>query len=260
MGEPDRGAIARVRCALAGGHWANLEDMAALQGFEERRPDVARLVRAARRLHAEAARHAVSGGLGVLVASAGYPADPEPYGDPVRGVPLGGRFVLADADPAAAEVSRALRACWPGVAAVHADAARPHDVLDVPEVRELAEAGPLQLQAELLLHWLPAAECAAMLAGWAAGLPSGSEVVLTMALPDGTDWTRGEAARLRDHLGAEPYEHSAEDLRGWLAGAGLARIAVSDVTGATGLRVAGGLAPGRRAPQARAVFAVAQVR
>jgi hypothetical protein len=124
-----------------------------------------------------------------------------------------------DRDPVVLSHVRALYGHDPGIAAADADLADPGAVLADPGLRAVIDLGePALVLLAAVLHFVPAAEAAAILAGYAARLAPGSCIAVSSV--------RFEAPGLAERM-AELYtagkleNHSRDDVTGWLEGAGL---------------------------------------
>ena len=97
----------------------------------------------------------------------------------------------------------------------------PEEVLAAPEVASLLATGkPACVIAGLVLHLAPGAQVAASaVAAYAAALPSGSVLAVSVSLPGRSP----EADRLAELLApaARVHRHTAEDVAQWMKAAGM---------------------------------------
>ena len=188
------------------------------QAIEARYPSVPSHIRAAQDFHLRAARWCAERGISRFIRAGHFTALPSGRNvhDAVREINPGAEVIYAYRDPAAFSFSAGLLDWDHGTTAV---LSRTGGFLAADPVGEmLAEGEPVCLIAGMVLHFAPAERAAARLARAAAALPPESVVVVSMTLPG----TRPEADEiLRMFTPAVTYRHTAEDLVGWLEGAGL---------------------------------------
>lgn len=134
--------------------------------------------------------------------------------------------VYVDADPMVASHASALLGGSRMLAAVHGDLRFPAAVCDDPAVRQvIGFSRPAVVVLGLVLDLSDAHDAGRIVAGYAARLAPGSAVVITVAR-----YEDPAAARIAG-LSPGRVNHSAEDVQGWFARAGLdlVRPAVADV-------------------------------
>jgi hypothetical protein len=214
------GRIARIYCALEGGIYADEAERQIAAEMERRFPGRMRLMKATRRFHARAALWAVTegGAKGVVFVSAGYPGhpvNPEPHEDALAAVPSA-RFAYVSGCP---DITRYCAAVLggPQVAAVTGSALDPERVMALPEITGIGV--PLSVQVQLAAQFWPGPMAADMAVRWARLLPSGSSLVLSLAIPGPA--TSSPPWPYVSTVMGPLYAHAEDDVAGWLEDAGL---------------------------------------
>jgi hypothetical protein len=139
--------------------------------------------------------------------------------DAAREADPGARVVYVNSDAEAHDWVRGLLACDPGVSAVHEPVERTAEVLAAPAVAALlAPREPVCLIIGMVLHFAPASRAEARVCAFATALPSGSVLAVSLSLPDHSP----RADRLLAlYTPSRMWRHTAEDVAGWMEGAGL---------------------------------------
>jgi hypothetical protein len=237
---PDMAAVARIVDAIRGGPRGTLVDLAAAAEINRRAPESREQARAACEFHVRAALRAVADGgqwpsaKSVVFAEAGYPPSgwtgaALAHSAAAIAVPSA-RFLYCTADGAIALLWQRTLAGEPRALACQAPAVEPAQVAGMARAAGLL--APWSVQLQMCVHWWSARQAEKVIAGYAAQMPPGSTLVLSVAVPGGVD-TRGELGRLAGGpVGAVPYAHSKEAIAGWIAAAGL----VLDPEGVTDVR------------------------
>jgi len=191
------------------------------RAIEEEFPFVPVHVRAAKEFHLRTARWAAERGIDrfVRAGAVSWDGSGRNVHETARSVIPSARTVYVTRDAEAHGWARVLLAGGPGTAAVHATVERPAEVLGAPPVAAmLAEGRPVCLIIGMMLHFTEGGDAAGRVAAYAAALPPGSVVVVSLSLLD--DSPRGR--RLRAIFTPAPvHRHTAADVTGWLEGAGL---------------------------------------
>lgn len=143
----------------------------------------------------------------------------QPDGRNVHDAAPGAQVVYVNRDAEAHGWARTLLACDPGVSAVHASIERTAEVLAAPAVADLlAPREPVCLIIGMVLHFAPADRAAARIRELAGALPAGSVLAVSLSLPDHSP----RADRLLSmYTPSRMHRHTAEDVHGWMEGAGL---------------------------------------
>jgi hypothetical protein len=149
--------------------------------------------------------------------------------DIARQVNPAAEVVYVNRDEEAHKLMVALTRCARRTTAVHAAIAEPSKLLASPPAGEwIAGGGPVALISWMSLSFAPPEAAPGLVAAYAQALPPGSAIALTVALADDTP----EAGELQAMYAPEKVcRHTAEDVAGWLEGAGLRVMApgVADV-------------------------------
>lgn len=190
------------------------------EAIEERFPSVTAHLRAARLMHVRAGRWCAEQGIDRLVCTGVSSWKPGMRNvlDAAREVIPGAQAVYVHRDPSVHAWARAALN-GTGARSVRGDVERPGKLLAAAPVAEMLAAGrPVAVMLGMTLHFAPAGEARAQVARYAAALPPGSALVLSVALPD-------DSARAAELLAmftpARVYPHTAEDVAAWLENAGL---------------------------------------
>jgi S-adenosyl methyltransferase len=260
--------IARLRDALADGHFAYRADRELAAQILERWPGTAALVKGANGFHGRAAAWAVSGGTpeyrvtpaaGVIFAASGYPLPDGFHADAQAAAPAA-LFAYADADAEAAQLSRALLAgSDPGrVCAYEASAGDPAGLLGTPEAKAILGRGPVMVQLQLCAQWWPSRFCAWAVAEYARLLSPGSTLALSLIIPGGGDGAAGFTADVGRAAG-RIYPRGEAEVARWVKAAGM-KLAPPGVADVRGHDLGWAAAEfGRQRPVARVVGAVAVI-
>jgi hypothetical protein len=214
--------ITRLHLALAGGERARFADSREIRlalWLESRWPGTGAQFAAAFNFHALAARWAVTdgGAAGVVFGAAGFPGAVPMHRAALEAAP-GARFVYADTSGPAAYLNGELLA-EPGVTAVRATVRDPSRLMSLPEVTALGV--PVQMQVQLCAHFWDDAMCRDLTGQYAALLPAGSTLALSLWSPDGTPDGEAFLDMLAAAAAAPAYGHSPAAVAGWLRKAGL---------------------------------------
>jgi hypothetical protein len=224
-------AAARLWNELAGGVWADTAEQDLAAALEDGWPGTKAAMRAARLAHARAASWAVgpAGGCrAVIFGAAGLPAPGPPHPEAAEIDPRA-RFFYCDPDPEA--VLYSLEA----YASARVRAVR-GSVLDPPMAPPrgggppglLASCGTgnmhVMMQVQMVVQFWPSDAAAQVVKAWAAALPPGSVLFLSLFCISPAGRGRAFAEFLAGAVGGQAFSHSPEDVRGWLEGAGLEMI------------------------------------
>ena len=211
--------VARVLCALGGGHVKAAADQADAEAIEARWPGTAAQVRAARGFHARVASWAVldEGARGLIVAPAGYPCDPDPHAAALSASPAA-RVLLADIDEEVTWVNDAVLGADPRVTAVRTGAGGLAGLISRREARALPR--PLCLLIPFAALMLPPGAAEAALGACGGLLPAGSIVALSLWTPDGGPAGEEFLAGWRGRV-APASPHSAREVSAWIKAAGM---------------------------------------
>lgn len=187
------------------------------RAIAERFPMVPVHVRAAQEFHLRAAVWCAERGVSRFVRAGHLTALPgRNVHDAVRAVDPGARVIYASQDEAAHNWAAALlpldgrtQVVLPGEGGILAEE---------PVRAMLAEGEPVCVIAGMVLHFTRAETAAMRVARVAKGLPPGSALVVSVALLDNSEQA-GELAAM--FTPARIHRHTAQDVAGWLEGAGL---------------------------------------
>jgi hypothetical protein len=92
------------------------------------------------------------------------------------------RVAYVDMDPGVVSHGKAATDAVPGVSYAHADLTRPGEVMAHPDVRSVIDpARPCLAGFGLILHFTDADGARRVISGWAAWLPAGSRIAVTVA-------------------------------------------------------------------------------
>jgi S-adenosyl methyltransferase len=196
------------------------------KAIAEEFPSFPAQVRAASDFCARVARYCAERDIARFIRAGAVTWQPEGRNvhEAARKVNPGARVVYVNRDAEAHEWALELLAGSPGVAAAHAPSCRPAEVLEAPPVAALLAGGlPVCLIIGMVLHFADAGEAAAAVAAYAAALPAGSVIAVSVTLPDNSP----QADRLLSMFTpARIRRHTARDVRRWLKkGAGLKLVA-----------------------------------
>jgi hypothetical protein len=175
-------------------------------------------VRAAQDFHLRAARWCAERGVSRFIHCGHVTALPPGRNvhDAVREASPGARTIYFYRDDGARSLSAGLLAGEPGVTAARSGEG---GLLGLDAAAAmLADGEPVCVIAGMLFHFVPAGRAAARIARLSAALPSGSVVVVSMAVPGES---RPAAELLAMFTPAPVRRHRAGDLAGWLEAAGL---------------------------------------
>lgn len=215
------------------------------KAIAEEFPSVPAHVRAAKEFHLRVTRWCAERGIARFIRAGAVTWQPggRNVHDAARAVIPAARVAYVNRDAEAHDWARALLADGPGTAAALADAGRPGDVLAAPPVAALLAPGePVCLILGMVLHFASGPDAAARVAAYAAALPPGSAVAVSVSLPDDSP----RAARLLAmYTPARMRRHTAADVEGWMEGAGL-RVVPPGVGDVRLLLRGGTWAPGRQ--------------
>jgi len=188
--------------------------------------------------HARSAARAVRGGRdgwpaarSVVFCGVGYPppAGALPHLRAARVAPRAGYGYCSGGEAIAVLWHALLAGCPP---AWQARGDEPRQVAGMARAAGLEP--PYCVQLRLALHWWPPEYAAGVIAGYAAALPPGSSLAMTVALAGGAP-SSGEARAGVSAAVAPVYEHSPEAVAAWVAGAGMTLAGgVADVRGWAG--------------------------
>jgi S-adenosyl methyltransferase len=191
------------------------------KSIEEEFPSVPAHVRAAKGFHLRTARWCAERGIARFVRARAVTWQPDGRNvhDAAREANPAAQVVYVNADAEAHDWAKALLADGPGVAAVHAAACRPAEVLAAPPVAAFVASGaPVCLIIGMVLHFAAAEAAAAQVAAYAAALPSGSVLAVSLSLLDRSPRTGRLVSMFTP---AQVHRHTAEDVARWLERAGL---------------------------------------
>jgi len=171
-----------------------------------------------------AARAAADGVAQFLDLGAGLPSHPAVH-EVVREVNPDARVAYVDIDPVVVNHAAALLARGPGLTAARGDAADPDAVLSDPRVLKVIDLGqPLCVLMVAVLHYVEPGRASAAVRRYVERLPAGSWLVITVT--HATD--PAALGRLPLYTAATIYDHSPDDLQGWLAGTELVPPGVAE--------------------------------
>jgi hypothetical protein len=268
--ELDAARIGRLRHVLAGGKYAHDDDELLAGQVLGRYPWLAALTAGANEFGRRAALWAVTGGTPdfpvppaawVIFAASSYPLDGGLHAAAKAARPLA-LFGYADADELAVAYTRALLAAPDPlrVRAYKASARDPAGLLGAfPAPAMLDHPGHVQLQ--MCAHWWPGDFAAWAVAEYGRLLRErcpGSTLALSLGIPGGAPGWDAFAADM-SLVGGTVHAHTADEVAGWLAAAGL-RLTPDGITDVRG-KGRGWAADrfSRQQPVARVVEAVAVV-
>jgi hypothetical protein len=255
---PDMAAPARIMDALRGGPHGSDPERAVVAEVERRWPGSGAQIRAACDFHVRAAEWAVNGATrdedawpaakSVIFAACGYPPSgwdgaALPHSAAVLAVPSA-RYLYASADQAITMLWQQVLApsgLRPLASACLAPVADPGQLAGMARIAGLEP--PWSVQVQLVAHLWPGPVAGEVVAGWAAVLPPGSSLVLSVPVPGGVG-AGGEFGRLIGSVaGTMPHPHSEGAITGWITGAGLELHpdGVEDVRALPGRQWAGGV-------------------
>lgn len=208
--------------AMRGGDQHLRADRELAKAIEAEFPQVPVHVRAASDFDLRVTRWCAERGIARFIRAGAVTWQPDGRNvhDAARAVNPAAQVAYANRDAEAHDWARALLACDPGVSAVHASVSRPAEVLAAPAVmRLLAPGRPVCVIIGMVLHFAPERDAAARVAAFAAALPPGSVLALSLSLPDHSP--RADRLLLM-YTPAAMYRHTAADVAGWMRDAGLA--------------------------------------
>lgn len=201
-------------------------------------PGVPAHIRAAQEFHLRTARWAAGQGITRFVHAGNLTALPRGRNvhDAAREIRPDAEVVYAYRDAGAHAMSGGLLAGRRGLTAVLSG--QGGFLASEPAATWAAEGRPVCVIAGLMLHFTDGERAAKRIARAAGALPPGSVLAASVAIAADTDWTRGLLGMFTP---GAVYRHTAEDVVGWLAGAGLEIVG----PGLTDVRVVPGAGPGR---------------
>lgn len=235
--------------AMRGGDQHLRADRELAKAIEAEFPQVPVHVRAASDFDLRVTRWCAERGIARFIRAGAVTWQPDGRNvhEAAREVNPAAQVVYANRDAEAHGWAEGLLARDPGVSAVHAPVGHPGEVLAAPAVAALLAPGrPVCLIIGMVLHFAPPEAAAASVAAFAAALPPGSAVAVSVSLPDHSP----RADRLLSmYTPARMYRHTAADVKGWMQDAGLDLVppGVCDVRLVPGGVWASGELP-RRAP------------
>lgn len=188
--------------------------------IEERFPAVPAHVRAAQDFHLRAARWCAERGIARFIATgtAAWKPGARNVHDVARQADPGAGVVYVHRGREAHDWARVLLA-GPGLHCARAEDDDPAGVLAaIPVKAMLAEDEPVCLILGMTLHFSPPKEAAGQVAAYAAALPTGSALVASVSLIDGSPRA---AELLAMFTPATAHRHAAADVAGWMTAAGL---------------------------------------
>lgn len=216
--------------------------------IEERFPGVPGHMREAHAFHLRVARRCAEQGTGLFIrAGAVTYHDGLNVHNVVHEVSPGARVCYVNEDPYAHELASRLLADGDRVTAVQAPVRNPPEVLRTAPVAEMLASGePVCLIVGMVLHFAMPGTAGRQVAGYAAALPAGSRVVVSVAVA-GDPGAAAEMTRL--FTPARVYRYTAEDVEEWMSCTDLEEPGVADVRALPDCEWAGpqlrGIAPGR---------------
>lgn len=244
--DPGEPTIHGVYSWWLGGSQHTRADREVGRAIAERFPSAPVHLRAAERFHLRAARWAAQRGVSRFVRAGAVTCLPPGRNlhEAARGVNPGARTVYVSRY---AEASEWAGTRFAGAAeSARAAAARPAEVLDAgPVAAMLAEGEPVCLVLGMTLQFEPGPLAAANVAAYAAALPPGSVLAVSVGLLGRSPAAGALAAMFTP---ARVHRHAAEDVAGWLKGAGVALVPpgvrdVREVPGGCGAEPAPGPGP-----------------
>jgi SAM-dependent methyltransferase len=194
---------ARVHNLLLGGKDHGRAEWDVVERLLRYSPEVERVVRRGRRFAVDSVRAAAESGFGLFVdLGCGYPAR-ETIHEAAQKANPGALVVYVDHDPVVAVHARALLAVGDGIQVMEADVRTHLDrVLDHPRIRASIRADePVVVVMTALGEYLTDGELAAVLDTLAGTLPSGSLLIFSHRVTDGSQPEAIEKA-------AEVYEEA----------------------------------------------------
>lgn len=234
---PDTAAAARLYDAFRGGFRAHATEQRLADEIKVRFPGVAGQVAMADAFHARSAVWAVTAtsAAGVIFGAAGFPPPGSmPHAEAARLNPAA-LFAYADAGPVVTALLRRKLDGDKRASAYTASIRDPARLLGAAEAQAIGM--PVSVHLCMAAHFWPGPFAARLLAQYKEMLARGSSVVLTLGVR-GPDEERGaELARLVTPVTGPVYGHTAQDVAGWINGAGLlpVRPGVTDVRGSASL-------------------------
>jgi hypothetical protein len=190
----DRPNVARMwDYYLGGGHNFAIDREAAERAIKLY-PDLPLVAQVTRAFLGRAVRFLLQQGIDqFLDVGAGIPTANSVHEIAQRVIPAA-RVTYVDIDPVAVAHSRAILRNTPNTIAVQADARRPQEIVDHPDVRAVLDWNrPIGLLAIAIFHFIPDnAEALGILSVLREALPSGSYLALTHASADTVDKASAE--------------------------------------------------------------------
>jgi S-adenosyl methyltransferase len=204
--------------AMRGGDQHMRADRDLAKAIEAEFPQVPVHVRAASDFDLRVTRWCAGRGINRFIRAGAVTWQPD--GRNVHDAAPGAQVVYVNRDAEAHGWARALLACDPGVSAVRASIERTAEVLAAPAVAALlAPLEPVCLIIGMVLHFAPPDRAASRIREFAGALPRGSVIAVSLSLPDHSP----RADRLLSmYTPSRMWRHTAEDVAGWMEGAGLA--------------------------------------
>jgi len=233
--ELDALAIARLYDVMRGGYHGRAADKELAARIEDQFPGTAQTILDADAFHRRAAVLAVTAGGadGVLFGASGFPlrGEPQLHQDAARADPAARFGYASGSDVIRALTARELKDDE-RAAAFYASARDPAGLLGSPEAA--AVGSPVSVHLPLVLHFWPADFAAWAVSEYGRLLRErgpGSSLVLSLRLDGGN----GQYARLLADAGIRVHGHTAADVAGWIAAAGM----TPDPRGVTDVRAWG---------------------
>jgi hypothetical protein len=207
---------ARIYDVLAGGRDNFAADRELAGRLLEVCPSLRKVVQENRAFIAGAVTWAAQEGIGQFAYVGTGTSVRPPVGDAARAVIPGARIAYIDHDPIVIAIARALLADDEGTAAAAADLTDPAAVLAHADVRAVIDpAEPVCAVLGLALSLMPARQA---VAGYADLIAPGSHVVISCGRSDDEEpWKQFSEA----FTAADSYNHSPDEVTGFLAGLGL---------------------------------------
>jgi hypothetical protein len=223
-------SASRVRDALLGGR-RNLEaDRALADRLEVRFGGIAQAAAEARAFTGRAVTWCALQGIAQFIVP--EPGLPLPGGaaEVARAVIPGARVAYADTEPSAYPYARREAARDDATAAVRGiSAGDPSLLLADPALRAVIDlAEPACAVLAMTAHLMPAAQAAAMVAGFAGALAPGSALIISAWVPHPGPAAESFTAMC---LPVRAFRHAVADIEGWLSGLDLVKPGVTDVRG-----------------------------